>query len=384
MRSLTPLLIALVLAGCADPSGPPPARPGEAEPTPGDADGAPLALRLEEIYSGLDMPLLLTHAGDGSGRHFIVEQGGRILEARPGEEPTLFLDVSASTRASGERGLLGLAFAPDFARSGRFYVSYTDRAGDSVVERRALGSADVERILFVEQPFANHNGGHLAFGPDGYLYYGLGDGGLAGDPQGNAQDPHAILGSLLRLDVSGSTGYATPPDNPYADGTSGAPEVWAKGLRNPWRFTFDRETGDLFIGDVGQGAWEEINHQPANATGGANYGWSVYEGAHRYRVGASPFSPVTNPVAEYSHAGGACSVTGGHVYRGDAIPDLQGTYLYADYCSGIMYRLDRDGDAWRTRTVMDTGMQVSSFGEDEKGELYVVDHGGSIHRIVSG
>jgi glucose/arabinose dehydrogenase len=262
------------------------------------------------------------------------------------------------------------------------YASYTDLQGDSILERRHVdGSAPPEVVLKVAQPYANHNGGHVLFGPDGMLWYGLGDGGSAGDPHGNGQNPHSLLASMLRLDASPATGYAIPKDNPYADGAAGRPEVWAKGLRNPWRFSFDRATGDLWIGDVGQNAWEEIDRVAAPLHGGLNFGWNAFEGNHAYARGTTPFSPVTPPVAEYGHDEG-CAVTGGFAYRGGAVPALQGTYLFSDACSGHLWGLRPEGTTWNLTRLMETGASVVSFGEDDAGEVYLVDHGGRILEIA--
>lgn len=415
-RKLLVLLAVALVAGCASPgevptpgvpaptppaptpspaapTTTPPGTPTAASPTPPAAmEPGPARLRLDAFLDGLSRPLLVTHAGDDSGRLFVVEQTGRILLVRGGkvaDEP--FLDIRERTVATGERGLLGLAFPPRHEEDGVAYVSYTDTSGDSILARYRLANGTRDRldrdseevILKVDQPYANHNGGHVAFGPDGMLYYGLGDGGSAGDPQGNGQNPNALLGSLLRLDVDVATGYAAPEDNPYKHG-NGRAEVWAKGLRNPWRFSFDRATGDLYIGDVGQNKREEIDFQPANAPGGANYGWNIFEGTERFKLIGEPFSETTAPVAEYpTREEGACAVTGGYVYRGAAIPPLVGTYLYADYCSGKMWGLRFADGAWRSEPLLETGLQVSSFGEDEEGELFVVDHGGRVLRVVA-
>jgi glucose/arabinose dehydrogenase len=299
--------------------------------------------------------------------------------------------------AGGERGLLGTAFHPDYMSNRRLFVHYS-RAGDGttvVSELRASADRETadpasERVLLtVEDPFPNHNGGQLAFGPDGYLYIGLGDGGSGGDPFGNGQNANALLGKILRIDVdspaAAGRAYALPPDNPYAaGGTSpgaGLPEIWAIGLRNPWRFSFDREFGDLYIGDVGQGSWEEIDRQPADSTGGENYGWNVMEGRHCYQDACDQAGYV-KPIAEYSHSAG-CSVTGGYVYRGQAQPDLQGVYVFADYCSGLVFTLQVDEGTITPKQVLDSGLRVSAFGEDEAGELYLADHsGGGIYRVL--
>jgi glucose/arabinose dehydrogenase len=238
--------------------------------------------------------------------------------------------------------------------------------------------------LFIDQPYANHNGGGIAFGPDGYLYIGMGDGGSAGDPQGNGQDGQALLGKMLRIDVNGQNednAYAIPADNPYINNSALAPEVWALGLRNPWRFSFDRETGDLYIADVGQNIYEEVNFQPADSTGGENYGWNIMEATHSYSGVLIPDGLVL-PFAEYSHSEG-CSITGGYVYRGATMPDLQGIYFFSDYCFGTIWASFRDstGD-WNTNVFMDAHVTVSSFGEDEAGELYVLDHTGTVYQLA--
>lgn len=363
---LLALLVVATAAGCTEAVDAPVATPQDATPDP--VLGPPI--RLERLLEGFSMPLLVTHDGI-DGEIFVVEQTGRIWRVVDGERKE-WLDLSASTVAAGERGLLGLAFEPEGDRA---YVSYTDTRGDSVLERvRADGSR--EELLKVDQPYSNHNGGHVAFGPDGMLYYGLGDGGSGGDPQGNGQDKDALLGSLLRLDVAGDTGYRVPPDNPY--GTL----VWAKGLRNPWRFTFDRETDDLYIADVGQKRIEEVNFVPAGEGNGANFGWNVYEGSTRYGLPTgSTFSEHWPPVAEYTHDDG-CSVTGGYVYRGETYPSLAGAYFFGDYCSGKIWAMKQTSGAWRVAELLDTELSISSFGEDSRGELYVVDHGGDVYRLI--
>jgi len=283
--------------------------------------------------------------------------------------------------------LLGLAFPPDYATRRHFYVHYTGKSGvgDTVVARYRLGAdpdvadpASATVLLRQAQPFANHNGGHLAFGPDGYLYIGLGDGGAAGDPFGNAQNPRTLLGKLLRVDVeSGADPYAIPPDNPFGN------EIWALGLRNPWRFSFVRAAGDLYIGDVGQNAYEEVSFQPAASRGGQNYGWNVMEGMHCYRGAGCDQTDLTAPVAEYGHDSGNCSITGGYVYRGAQYPSLQGIYFYGDFCSGRLWGLRRSASGWQNARLLDSGLSLSSFGEDESGNLYLVDYGkGDLHRLA--
>jgi glucose/arabinose dehydrogenase len=350
---------------------------------------------------GLTQPVQVTHAGDGTGTLYVVEQGGRIRTLNNGTlSPVPFLDISARVLAGGERGLLGAAFPPGFATKGHFYVNYT-RGGDgaTVVARyRVTQDPDVadpfseEVLLVIDQPFGNHNGGQIAFGPDGFLYIGMGDGGSGGDPQGNAQNPATLLGKMLRIDVEGGAfPYAIPPGNPFV-GTGGfRGEIWALGLRNPWRFSFDRGTGDLYIGDVGQGSFEEVDFQTASSAGGENYGWNIMEGNSCF--GGTACNPIdfVPPVAVYDHSVAVqdpsvrkCSVTGGTVYRGDAYPRMQGIYFYGDFCTGEIFGLTRDGTVWENSLLHDTAFQISSFGEDEAGNLYVTNHGGgSVHEIVA-
>lgn len=349
--------------------------------------------------SGLDQPVRLV-SPPGDRRLFVVEQPGRIrVFGLDGSDRGTFLDLVGSISAGGERGLLGLAFAPDYATSGIFLVDFTDQAGNTRLVRYAV-SADPDRadpasadtLLTVAQPFANHNGGHLEFGPDGWLYFGLGDGGSGGDPGNRAQDGQSLLGKLLRLDVSGPVALPAP-GNPFA-GSAPRDEIWALGLRNPWCFSFDRLTGDLYIADVGQGAREEVDIAPAGS-GGQNYGWRLMEGTACYNpaTGCNDGS-LTLPVREYTHGGTPfrCSISGGYVYRGNAVPGLQGTYLFADYCSR---------QVWGLRWTASGGLQsvtdltasltppggyesISAFGQDADGELYVLDHGdGKAYRIVS-
>jgi glucose/arabinose dehydrogenase len=357
-----------VLGACA-PAAAPPAR------------AAP-AIELELVLDGLSQPLFLTHAGDGSGRLFVVEQTGRIriLGRDAGLDPP-FLDLTDQVETGSERGLLGLAFHPDFAANGRFFVNYT-RAPDgaSVVAEFHAGASHEhadpqERVLLtVAQPFANHNGGMVAFGPDGYLYIGLGDGGSAGDPGDRAQNPNELLGKILRIDVDGARPYGIPKDNPFAGG-GGRPEVYALGLRNPWRFAFDRKDGRLLVGDVGQNRIEEIDLVGR----GGNYGWPLMEGRSCYRPATDCERPgLTLPMAQYQHGQGRCSVTGGYVYRGSALPGLAGSYLFADFCSGEIFGLRQDARSM----LLDTRLQIASFGEDAAGEIYVVDLGGAVYRIV--
>lgn len=346
-------------------------------------------LRLERAATGLSLPTDIQNAGDGTNRLFIAQQGGLIRILKDGSLlPTPFLDISSRTRGQGERGLLGLAFPPDYQRKQYFYVNYTNLEGDTIIARyRTTANPDQadpasEQILLtIDQPYANHNGGQLRFGPDGYLWIGMGDGGSAGDPHNNAQSRQALLGKLLRIDVeSDPARIQIPPDNPFVNDSSYNPMIWALGLRNPWRFSFDRVTRDLWIADVGQSRAEEVNFQPASSRGGENYGWSLMEGLQCFRPGCNPAGFVL-PVTEYGRVDG-CSVSGGFVYRGSRSPGLSGTYLYGDYCSGKIWGVRREGDRWVNRLLLDTDLTISTFGEDEAGEMYVADHlGGTIDRI---
>lgn len=343
------------------------------------------------VASGLSRPVGMAHAGDGSGRLFVLEQRGVIRTMQDNQLlPEPFLDISDRVICCGERGLLGMAFHPDFEQNGFFYVNYTDLNGNTVISRFQVsgrqGIVDPTsevKLLMIEQPFRNHNGGGMTFGPDGYLYLGLGDGGSGGDPLGNAQNINVLLGKLLRVDVGEGDSYSIPADNPFALG-GGAPEVWAYGLRNPWRFSFDQQTGDLYIGDVGQGGWEEINYLPAGSLGGVNFGWNYREGTHPYLNSPQPEGVLLiDPVAEYSHEQGI-SVTGGVVYRGEQLPSMQGIYLFGDYGSGLIWGLFKDeADIWQNRILFQTEANITSFGEDESGEIYLADLNGSIYRLIS-
>jgi len=350
-------------------------------------------LAFTSVAVGVSGPVQITHAGDGRGRLFLVEQAGRILILKNGAlQPIPFLDIMGRVSCCGERGLLSVAFPPDFATNGRFYVDYTDKAGNTVIARyRVTADPDVadpaseQVVLAIAQPYVNHNGGQLAFGPaDGYLYIGMGDGGSAGDPENRAQNPGELLGKLLRIDVeTGSpVTYTIPLSNPFTQTNGYRGELWALGLRNPWRFAFDRLTHDLYIGDVGQNQYEEVDFQPAASPGGENYGWRIMEGLHCYNAAACPTAGLTLPVAEYDHALG-CSITGGVIYRGPQFAPLRGIYLYGDYCSGRIWGLRRDAGAWQSSQLAATALRISAFGEDEAGEAYVADYAtGSIYRIV--
>lgn len=401
MRLGAPLLALLLLgASCgrdADPSqtpppAPPPPPPPAPPPPPPSGD---LTLALQTVATGLTFPLLLT-SPPGDGRLFVVEKGGRIRILKNGQVlATPFLDIAAKVSNGSEQGLLGLAFHPRYASNGIFVVNYTNTNGDTRVATYRV-SADADRadasseriVLSIDQPFANHNGGHVAFGPDGMLFVGTGDGGSAGDPQGNGQDKSDLLGSLLRLEILDDGSIRVPSDNPFATQAGSRAELWNYGLRNPWRFAFDRATGDLYIADVGQGSREEVDVAGAT-TGlgkGANYGWSVYEGSNCFgAASACNDQGFTAPVLEYSHNDG-CSITGGYVYRGAAIPALRGTYFYSDYCSSWIrsFRWSAgqvtEAKQW---TALTPGGSVVSFGEDAAGELYVVSSSGTIWRIVA-
>jgi len=375
MTLLQAALPALLLASCSGGGG------GGGNPPP-----PATSISLTRVADGFTRPVAIGNAGDGSGRLFVVEQGGTVRIVRNGTvAPQPFLDISALVTAGGEQGLLGIAFPPGFAARQSFYINYINRTGigNSVIARYSIGSspdladpASRQELLTIVQPFANHNGGQLAFGPDDLLYIGSGDGGSSGDPQGNGQNTVSLLGKILRLDVlSGTAPYAIPAGNPFGN------EIWAYGLRNPWRFSFDRQNGDLYLADVGQNTREEINYQPGNSGTGVNYGWNIMEGSLCFLTPSCSSAGLAMPVAEYDHVDGNCSVTGGYVYRGSE-PSLRGTYLYGDFCSGRIWGLRRSGTTWENRLLLDSTLQISTFGEDESGELYLADHaGGVIFRI---
>ncbi|OGO28105.1 MAG: hypothetical protein A2136_06585 [Chloroflexi bacterium RBG_16_54_11] len=341
------------------------------------------------VVSGLERPEGLVNARDSSGRLFIVEQGGliRILE-NGALLPAPFLDLTGKVVCCGERGLLGLAFHPRYTQNGYFYVDYTEEVNNqlaTVIARYSVSPNDPNqadpgsemRLLHIDQPFQNHNGGELQFGPDGYLYIGMGDGGSAGDPLGNGQSLQTLLGKILRIDVDSAEPYAIPPDNPFSGG-EGMWEIWIYGLRNPWRFSFDRLTADLYIGDVGQDAWEEVDFLPADTLGGQNLGWNYFEGSHPYRGSPPTGVEIVQPVAEYGHDLGN-SITGGYVYRGKDLDDWQGVYLYGDYGSGRVWGLlHLFDDSWQNALMFETDANISSFGVDEDWEVYLVDYGGNI------
>jgi len=344
----------------------------------------------------LSGPVDLQAAPGDTARLFIVEKPGRILIFKNGGlNPDPFLDISSRVSNGSEQGLLGLAFHPQYATNHKFYVDYTDGNGDThVVEFLASANPDsasaTEReILFVGQPAANHNGGQIAFGPDGYLYIALGDGGGAGDTYHNGQNLGSLLAKILRLNVDSGSPYSIPADNPFVGRTGAREETWDYGLRNPWRFCFDRSNGDLYIADVEQNLWEEVDYEPHGA-GGKNYGWNVMEGVHGYGSATCNQTGLTLPVAEYGHSDG-CSITGGYVYRGSEIPELDGVYFYGDYCTGIIrsFRIDQglatNQTDWTSSLRTQSGGQMgglSSFGQDARGELYIALLNGEVYRIV--
>ncbi len=366
-----------------EPTSPPPTTgPIDSIPDPGTAVWA-------EVVDGLTQPLDLQHAGDG--RLFVVEQPGTIRIVRDGqvlEDP--FLDLrDRVVDAENEQGLLGLAFHPDYAQNGAFFVNYTGRDGDTFISRFLVGpdpnraDRDSERVLLsIHQPWANHNGGGMVFGPDGYLYISTGDGGLAGDPRGNAQSLDTLLGKLLRIGVDGGGFYSIPADNPFTDRQDARAEIWDYGLRNPWRFSFDAATGDLYIADVGQNAWEEINFEPSDSPGGRNYGWDFREGAHPFEGQPPGDLELIDPVAEYGREFG-CSVTGGPVVRAPSLPMWGGVYLYGDFCSGIIWGLLRGSDgSWANEQLYRTDFNITSFGVDAGGEVYLLHRGGAVYRFT--
>lgn len=376
--------LAIVVLGCGGGGGDSGAGGGSSAP-------ALPQIALTKAVSGLTQPVHITHAGDGSGRLFVVEQNGRIRIFRDGlllAAP--FLDITGRVSCCGERGLLSVAFPAGFATKRYFYVNYTDLSGDTVVARyRVTANQDVadpgseESLLRVTQPFANHNGGLILFGPDGFLYVGMGDGGSAGDPLNNAQSPSSLLGKMLRIDVeSGTAPYGIPASNPFVTNAAFRPEIWALGLRNPWRFTFDPLSRDLYIADVGQDSFEEVNFQPAAGSGGENYGWRIMEGAHCFNPNPCNQTGLALPVAEYNHSLG-CSITGGLVYRGRAFPRMEGLYLYGDFCSGRIWGLRRNGTDWQNSLLLESSLTISTFGGDEAGELYLADYAkGDIYRVT--
>lgn len=394
-RSLRLLALVAIVAGCAGP-GPTPSPP-PLGPAGGSFNPAGVGLSLEPFVSGFRSPLAVTHAGDGSGRLFVAEQEGslRILQdGRLVDRP--FLEISDRIKAGGERGLLGVAFHPKYPEDPRVFVNYTDENGDTRISSFTVDPADPDladpssevRLLFIEQPYPNHNGGALAFGPDGFLYIATGDGGSGGDPHGNGQSLETLLGKILRIDVDrtdGDRGYSIPADNPFVGKSPAQPEIFAYGLRNPWRMSFDRATGDLWIGDVGQNSWEEIDVHRGATPGGTNYGWNRMEGSHCFQPPQGCEDPaLTGPVTDYGRDSG-CTVIGGNVYRGATQTALAGGYVFGDYCSGRIWAIDPAIDGYRAPVeIGQSGRSLVAFGEDEAGELYAADIGkGAVLRVTA-
>jgi len=353
---------------------------------------AAAAIDVQLVAGGIDFLVGIEHAGDQNGRLFLVQQSGKILIYDGSQVlATPFLDLTNLVLFSGEQGLLGLAFHPNYSSNGFFYLDYVNQSGNTVIARyHASPGSNVadpnsgQILLTQQQPFSNHKGGQLRFGPDGFLYIALGDGGSGGDPFNNGQSLDTLLGKLLRIDVDSGSPYAIPPSNPFVNTPGARGEIWAYGLRNPWRFSFDRQTGDLFIADVGQNLWEEIDFEPANS-GGKNYGWRRMEGFHCYDPSSGCQSlSLTLPILEYSHSVG-CSITGGFRYRGSLLADHVGTYFFSDYCSGRIWgaTLNADG-SWKATQLLESGLNVTTFGEDPNGEIYLSHYAmnGALYRLV--
>jgi len=378
LRSILVAFAGLTLLASCAPAAPAPAWT--------HSDG----LRLVLAGEGFEQPVFVC-AAPGDARLFVVEQPGRIRWIEAGRPSRgVFLDLTDRVRAGGERGLLGLAFHPRYGTNGFLYANYTDRDGDTQVvrftvrpDRRTADPATAKRILSVDQPYSNHNGGMIAFAPDGMLWVGMGDGGAGGDPMGHGQNPRTLLGKMLRLDVDRGDPYAIPSDNPFARRAgAGAPEVWATGLRNPWRFSFDTTTNRVIIGDVGQNRWEELDVADASRAG-LNYGWNLREGAHAYGVARPRPAGIVEPAVEYGRDDG-CSVTGGYAYRGRTLPALAGAIFFSDYCRGWLRSFRWDGARARDLREWSVGAMgsVTSFGEDGQGELHVVTHEGRIWKLA--
>ncbi|HEV2854175.1 MAG TPA: PQQ-dependent sugar dehydrogenase [Thermoanaerobaculia bacterium] len=389
-RSLTALLLLNLPCSAALPDP-------EFAKGPFPVAGSLAGVRVEQAASDLGSVTGITHVGDG--RLFVTIRDGRILVLENGTVRSTFLDIRSLVTTVGEGGLLSTAFHPKYGQNGLFFVNYTNTSGDTVIARYQVSGSDPNRadpasasiLLLIDQPFSNHNGGQLQFGPDGYLYIGMGDGGAAFDPACRAQKPGELLGKMLRIDVDQNVNsapfYGIPADNPFRGPGDPRDEVWASGLRNPWRFSFDRETGDLWIGDVGQNQREEIDFQPANSRGGENYGWKVMEGTACLSADSCPASTpgcnssaFTPPVLEYNH-GPHCSITGGYVYRGNGIGALKGSYVFGDFCSGTLWAASRQGSGFTVRTIPAQISQLTTFGEDAAGELYAATLTGRLYKF---
>jgi len=410
MKRALPLLLTLFLAACSNSGKPPLSTPEAATaistfnppstftpfppastipPAPISGSAAsfpnPSAYHWTPIITGMALPDDIQFPDDGTGRMFVIEQGGRIWVIENGQmlDPPFLDIINRVDSQGGEQGLLGLAFHPDFKHNPYFYVNYTDINGNTVIacftaNGDTADPASEKDLLHVQQPFPNHNGGEMVFGPDGYLYMGLGDGGSQGDPNGNGQNTNVLLGKILRIDVDHGDPYAIPADNPFAKG-GGKPEIWAYGLRNPWRFSFDRGTKNLYIADVGQDTWEEVDVVPANAPG-LNFGWNYYEGMHPYAGQPPAGANFTFPVTEYSHAEGGCAIIGGYVCGGP-MKEWQGVYFYGDDCSGKIWGLINSKNGWQSQVLFETGFNISTFGQDASGEIYIADRNGGIYRL---
>jgi glucose/arabinose dehydrogenase len=375
----TAVIAAVLFSACSSASD-------TTEPTPAD-----FTLAVTEVATGLDNPVYVT-APSGDARLFIVEQPGRIRIVENGQlVATPFLDITSRVVSGGERGLLSVAFHPQYRTNGFFYVYFTGASGELRIERFTVSSnpnqanpTSAKVILTVPHPRSNHNGGLAMFGPDGMLYLGLGDGGGGGDPDLNGQNVNSLLGKLLRIDVNSGDPYSIPAGNPFAGRADAKKEIWAFGLRNPWRYAFDRTAGNLYIADVGQDVTEEVN-VVASTRPGVNYGWNITEGSNCYNASSCSKQGIDLPVVEYGHTDGQCSITGGFVYRGSAMPEIAGTYFYSDYCAGWLKSFRYDGTATEKRTwsIGSVGL-VTSFGEDASGELYLTSSNGKVYRLVKG
>ena len=351
---------------------------------------SPLEIDLSLFANGFSSPVGLYHAGDE--RLFVIEQASgriKVIDAN-GNALGDFLNINSLISTGGERGLLGLAFHPNYASNGRFFVNYTNNQGNTVVAEYSVSAnpnvanpTATQNIITINQDFGNHNGGHIAFGPDGYLYIGMGDGGSAGDPNNRAQNRQSLLGKMLRLDVDAGSPYAIPSDNPFVGDATTADEIWAIGMRNPWKFAFDRETGDLWIADVGQNIKEEINFEAANSGGGLNYGWRCYEGFSTFNTNGCS-GTYTDPLADFSHNNpySFCSITGGYVYRGSEFPNMQGKYFFTDYCAGSIYAMSNFNGVWDDDEVnAQLNFGNVAFGEGANGDLYIVTISGNIYKL---